>query len=112
MHRGISTRSTCSRSCSSSCWGCCSSVTWTVRAAHDELSLKGRPDRLAAIRPFLFRSGRSGGLERRHVDDEAILDVALLHPVEGLLDVLHADRLDIRGDALLGAEIQHLLSLR
>jgi len=33
------------------------------------------------------------------------------HPLVGLLDLLRADPLDHRGDAVLGAEVQHLLDL-
>jgi starvation-inducible DNA-binding protein len=42
-------------------------------------------------------------------DHEAVLHVALEHPRVGRLDVVHRDRLDLGHDAVLGAEVEHLL---
>src|SRR5690606_14355590 len=53
--------------------------------------------------------GRTSGVERVHVDDEAVAHVALQHALVGLVDGLHADRLDVGDDAMLGAEVEHLL---
>jgi hypothetical protein len=60
------------------------------------------------------RRGRRMGLcvgQRLAVDHEAIFHVALLHAIIGVVDILDLDHLDIGGDALLGAEIEHLLRL-
>lgn len=51
------------------------------------------------------------GLQRGHVDHEAILHIANDHPLIGLVDVADIEHLDIAADAMLGAEIQHFLSL-
>ena len=56
------------------------------------------------------RSDPSGG-QLLHVDDEAIADVRLLHPLIGLVDLIRGDGLDVAGDAVPGAEVQHLLRL-
>ena len=48
-------------------------------------------------------------LEACQVDHEAVFHIAFLHAVESGVDVLHVDQLDIRGDVVLGAEIQHFL---
>src|SRR2546425_2087359 len=55
-------------------------------------------------------------LERRllqggHVDDEAVLHVALRQPVVGFVDPLDWNHLDVGRDPVLGAEVQHLLGL-
>jgi hypothetical protein len=47
----------------------------------------------------------------RHVDDEAVLHVALQQPLVGLVDLLHRDELDVGGDVVLAAEVEHLLGL-
>src|SRR5690242_18013338 len=51
------------------------------------------------------RIGGGGLLQRGHVDDESVLDVALEHPLVGLVDLLDRDGLDVRGDLSGGAEI-------
>ncbi len=48
-------------------------------------------------------------LQRSHVDNEAVLHIALEHPLVGLVDLLDADQLDIADDVVGGAKIQHLL---
>ena len=50
-------------------------------------------------------------LQRRHVDGEAILYIRLEEPLVGLVDLLDRDDLDLRGDAVLPAEVEHLLGL-
>src|SRR4051794_21536401 len=57
-------------------------------------------------------AGRSLGLEARHVDREAVLDVRLEQPLVGLVDLLDGDDLDVGGDVVLAAEVEHLLRLR
>ena len=49
------------------------------------------------------------GPERSHIDDEAILHVALQHALVGSIDVRHPDDLDVRGDSMSAAEIQQFL---
>lgn len=54
----------------------------------------------------------SGSLvQRRQIDHEAIAHVALEHAFVGLVDVLDIDHLHVAGNAVLGAEIEHLLRL-
>src|SRR5450830_662558 len=48
--------------------------------------------------------------QRRHVDHKTIFDVALEHALVSLIDFIHLDQLDVRSNAMLGAEIKHLLS--
>ncbi len=50
--------------------------------------------------------------QRLHIDNEAVLHVALDDPVIGFVDLLDRDHLDVADDAVLGAEIEHLLGLR
>src|SRR5690606_15755083 len=64
-----------------------------------------------AMDPMASPLSRSGGLKRGHVDDETVLHVALEHALEGFVDVLDTDHFDVRDDVVLGAEIEHLLSL-
>src|SRR5947209_5072463 len=47
--------------------------------------------------------------ERRHIDHEAIAHIAFLDPLIGFVDLLDGDHFDVGGDALLSAEIEHLL---
>src|SRR5216684_1682901 len=49
-------------------------------------------------------------LEGRHINHEAVLHIAFRQPFIGLVDVLDLDQFNVRSDAVLGAEIQHLLS--
>src|SRR5204863_3513119 len=50
-----------------------------------------------------------GLLQRGIVDHEAILHVALQQAVIRFVDLLDTDFFDVRRDAVLAAEIQHLL---
>src|SRR6516225_139581 len=50
-------------------------------------------------------------LQRGIVDDEAVFHILLQQTVIGLVDLLYADLLDVRRDAVLAAEIEHLLRL-
>lgn len=50
-------------------------------------------------------------LERSHVDREAVLHIGLEQSVVGFVDLLNRDDLDIGGDVVFAAKIQHLLSL-
>src|SRR5262249_31497083 len=50
-------------------------------------------------------------LQRRVVDHEAVLHVLLEQPVIRLVNLLDADLFDVRGNAALAAEIEHLLGL-
>src|SRR5579883_2243484 len=47
--------------------------------------------------------------EGRHIDGEAIFDVRFEQPVVGLVHFLNRNDLDIGGDVVLPAKIQHLL---
>src|SRR5512139_1517867 len=51
-------------------------------------------------------------LQGRHVDHEAILDVAAQEPFVGLVQLLDADFFDVASDAVLRAEVEHLLRFR
>ena len=44
-----------------------------------------------------------------HIDNEPVLNVALQHALVGRIDVGHGNQLDVGGDAVLCAEIQHFL---
>src|SRR5262249_7851525 len=50
-------------------------------------------------------------LQRGIIDDEAVLHVLLQQTVKGFVDLPYADLLDVRRDAVLAAEIEHLLRL-
>lgn len=52
------------------------------------------------------------GCHSRAVDDEAIVDVVPLHALEHAIDILHRDHFDVGDEAVLGAEVQHLLRFR
>ena len=57
------------------------------------------------------RPGLSGfHLEGGHVDDEAVLHIALEHPFIGIVDILDGNHFHIRHYVVLAAEIEHLLS--
>jgi len=49
--------------------------------------------------------------QRGHIDHEAIADVGFFHPFKGMVDLIHADHLDIGQHILARAEIEHLLRL-
>src|SRR5579872_837197 len=52
---------------------------------------------------------RGSLLQSSHINHKAIFHVALDEPVVGLVDLLNGDQLDVRGDSVLSAEVQHLL---
>jgi hypothetical protein len=56
-------------------------------------------------------SNRRFRLQRSHVDHEAILDVLVEHALPGLIDLLNGNYLNVSRESMLGAEIQHFLSL-
>src|SRR6185437_7597489 len=47
--------------------------------------------------------------QRRHINHEAIFDVAFQEAVVSLVYVLNLNHFDVGGDSVLGAKIQHLL---
>jgi hypothetical protein len=49
-------------------------------------------------------------LKRRHIDNEAVLHVPFEKAFVSLVDLLNFDQFDIGSDAVIGAEIEHLLS--
>ncbi len=49
-------------------------------------------------------------LQRRHINHKAVLDVPFQQTLVGLVDLLNFDQFDIGGEAVIGAEIEHLLS--
>ena len=51
-------------------------------------------------------------LQRRHVDDEAVFDVAFQHAFVGGVDVCHVDEFNVGGDVVFAAEIQQFLCFR
>ncbi len=68
--------------------------------------------------PVFLIEHQSGGIvaddvlfivERGHVDDEAVFDVAFEHAFVGFVDLVHADHFDVRGDVVLAAEVEHFL---
>ena len=67
-----------------------------------------RPGRAAASRR---PGGRSDVTQGRGVDDEPVADVGGEHPLVGLVDLVGGDDLDLGADAVLGAEVEHLLGL-
>jgi hypothetical protein len=50
-------------------------------------------------------------LQGCHVDDEAIFDVVLLHPIVGGFDLLHGDGFDVCDDVTLCAEVEKPLGI-
>ena len=50
-------------------------------------------------------------IQARHVDDVAEAHVLLLHALVGVVDFLNRDDLDFGSDAVLGAEVEHVLRL-
>src|SRR3978361_2013346 len=50
--------------------------------------------------------------ERGGVDDEAVADVARHHALPRLVDLIGRDDLDLGAEAVLRAEVEHLLRLR
>jgi hypothetical protein len=56
-----------------------------------------------------FSYKRSRLSKQCHIDDEAIVYVAFQQPFVSLIDLLNGDQLNVRGDAMLSTEIEHLL---
>ena len=56
-------------------------------------------------------AGVRPGLELRAVDDEAVLHVALQRALVGLVDLVRGGVLDLAGNAVFPAVIQHFLGL-
>ena len=50
-----------------------------------------------------------GELQRCHVDNEAIFNIALDQALVSFVDLLNRDHLDVRGNIMLPAKVQHLL---
>ena len=71
----------------------------SLRDRREEISLTAEP----ALWVNLFQA--------LDVDDEAIAHVVVQHPLIGFVDLLDRDQLDVRCDALPGAEIELLLRL-
>ena len=85
-------------------------LTRVIRALQG-ISFRGQRDRREEI-PFITTPTLSASLfEARDVDDEAIAHVVLEHALVGLVDLIDRDHLDIGGDSLLAAEVEHLLRL-
>ena len=56
---------------------------------------------------------RAGSVSQgRIVDDEAIFDIALLHPLIGTFDIPCGDHRDIRSDAFARLKARHMLTGR
>ena len=56
-------------------------------------------------------SSRSLGLERGHVDGEAVFDIGLGHAVVSFVNLLDGDDFNVSGDVVLAAEVEHFLGL-
>jgi hypothetical protein len=69
--------------------------------------------KLRFVSMFLSSSSRLDilSLQRSHVDHKAILHIALEQTLISLVDLLDRDDLDVRGDLMLSAKVQHLLRL-
>ena len=68
-------------------------------------------EELAAFLATPFQSSSAAVPQRGHVDHEAVADVLLQQALVGFVDLLDRDRLDVGDDAVLGAEVEHLLRL-
>src|SRR5271166_4308916 len=79
------------------------------REDRSELSAHRPPTQIANARivlPALLR------FERSHVNREAVLHIRLEHSLVGFVDLLDRDDLDISGDVVFTAEIEHFLGFR
>jgi hypothetical protein len=80
-------------------------------------SAKTAPQAAGCFPPGLVGGGNrismpaSLSRQRRAVDHEAVLHVALEHALVGFVDLVGADHLDVGDDAVFGAEVEHLLGL-
>jgi hypothetical protein len=61
--------------------------------------------------PPLLLALRLFGLQRRHVDREAILHIGLEQSVVSFVDLLNRDHFNVSGDPMLAAKVEHLLRL-
>ena len=62
---------------------------------------------------FLVRKVFQSGLQRSHVDHEAVVDVgAVFQLLERVVDLIHSDHLAVGQDVLPRAEVEQLLGLR
>jgi len=60
----------------------------------------------------LGSEGPPSPLQRPQIDHKPVLHIPLQHPLVRLVDLLDRDDLDVRRDAVLGAEVEDLLGLR
>src|SRR2546427_7455672 len=82
------------------------SVAAICRKTPPKRSLDAAPSRVNELSQLLLQEPL---LQRRHINHEAVLHIALRQPFIGLVNVLNFDQFNVRGDAVLGAEIEHLL---
>src|SRR3954453_18357701 len=85
------------------------SATWT--SERSSVSRKTTPQTTASRSFSCFVQSAIDVPERRVVDDEAVADVGGQNALPGLVDLFGGDDLDLGGDAMLGAEVEHLLGL-
>ncbi len=86
-----------------------SSTPGTCRPTPDPWDDSGARGR--THRPRAPPSLRSWSGERAAVDHEAVAHVGGEHALVGLVDLVGVDHLDLADDAVLGAEVEHLLGL-
>src|SRR5262245_41315489 len=75
--------------------------TVRLRGPSPQLLRCGGPRRLG---PTYSKSGTLRGLERSHVDGEAVLHIGLEQPLVSFVDILHGDDFDVGGVVVLVAE--------
>src|SRR5262249_42750018 len=84
-----------------------------VESAHEERSLVTRRRKTtASARSLGMTKGFCNDMrlfQRGHVDDEAIFYVALQQALVRGVDLLDGNHFDVGGDAVIGAEVEHLL---
>ena len=51
-------------------------------------------------------------LQGLHINDKAVSDIALLHPVKGRMDIFDVNELNVRDNSVFRTKIQHLLCFR
>src|SRR3954454_17645696 len=64
-----------------------------------------------SVRVFMNSFSFDSALEAVQVDDESVAHVALQHPLIRLVDLLDGNHLDVGGDSVLRAMVEHLLGL-
>src|SRR5258706_795832 len=89
---------------------------WQARLAQDCQGLKAyilepANERAGNSEPVRHspNSFRGSLLQSGHIDDKTIFYITLEQPIVGLVDLLNGDQFDVRGNSILGAEVQHLL---